>query len=304
MIEIPDVSVVIPLYNKEYTIERTIESILLQGISSVEIIVVDDGSTDASTARLERFSDKPILLIRQPNAGPGSARNTGARAARAPLIAFLDADDEWRPGFLETGMAALRDHPEAVAYACGYDAGSFSDVVSDKVSQLTKSAGLLFPPSADSDLQRLKDFLNGLHSSATIVRSNVFDQAGGYYDRDRCVWGEDSYLWAQVLFMGPIYWDPTPRLRYHVEDSSLGFAVKYRERARPLAISSSELTSSIPQAHRPAFRKLAKAIAIEDAEHLMRSGKLLESLAVQVRHRSLRPRTLLRGVLRYAGHGR
>lgn len=293
------ISIVIPLYNKQATIQRAIGSVIAQGIPEIEIIVVDDGSTDGSAEEVKAITDKRIRLIQQANAGPGRARNAGASHARADLLSFLDGDDEWQPGFLRAGLAALERHPEAVAYACSYDTGAFAHRVKDKVSLLTSSPELLPPPTAETDSSRMKIALDGLHSSSTIVRRSAFHKAGGFYDRDRCLWGEDSYLWVQILFMGPVYWDPTPRILFHVEDSDLGFAVKYRDRERPLATHGLEVMKTIAPEHRAAFFILAQRTAADDAIGLAESGQIIRCLGVRRKFRLLKPRTLLGDARRY-----
>lgn len=90
----PRISVIIPLYNKEKSIARTIESILKQTLQDFELVIVDDGSTDNSVDIVRGFNDDRIVLVQQKNAGPGAARNTGVRNAKADWIVFLDADDE------------------------------------------------------------------------------------------------------------------------------------------------------------------------------------------------------------------
>lgn len=280
----PSVSVVIPLYNKRRSIERAIRSVLAQNVSELEVIVVDDGSTDGSAELVTAIADARIHLIQQVNAGPGRARNVGASHAKAPLLSFLDADDEWKPDFLSAGLAALEQHPDAVAYACGFDAGDYADRVIDKVPLLTSSPALLPPPGVEVGHQWMKFALDGLHSSATIVRRSVFERAGGYFDRDRCLWGEDSYLWSQVLFMGPVFWDPVSRISYHIEDSDLGYAVTRRSRARPLAEEGHALVNAIAREHRPAFLVLAQRTALDDSLNLAESGHLLKSLILQNRY--------------------
>ncbi|HHQ41904.1 MAG TPA: glycosyltransferase family 2 protein, partial [Chromatiales bacterium] len=96
----PEISVVIPCYNAERFVGEAVESALGQRGVRHEVIVVDDGSTDGSSAVLERFR-RHIVLIRQENRGEGGARNRGIAAARGRYLAFLDADDWWDPSFLE-----------------------------------------------------------------------------------------------------------------------------------------------------------------------------------------------------------
>ena len=90
------ISVVIPLYNKEKQIKRTLQSVLTQTFQDFEIVIVNDGSTDNSTIEVEKIKDSRIRLIHQENAGVSAARNKGIEEAKYELIAFLDADDEWK----------------------------------------------------------------------------------------------------------------------------------------------------------------------------------------------------------------
>ena len=115
----PLVSIVMPLYNKAPYVLRSLESVGAQTVTDLEIIVVDDGSTDEGPDLVARSSDPKIRLVRQANAGPGAARNRGLMEAQAPYVAFLDADDCWLPQFLEQNLAFLESHPHAAAVSCG-----------------------------------------------------------------------------------------------------------------------------------------------------------------------------------------
>lgn len=114
------ISVVIPAYNREATIETAVRSVLQQTRPPLEVIVVDDGSVDATSARVEAIADLRVRLVRQPNGGISAARNTGIRESQGEWIAFQDSDDEWLPRKLERQLAALAaatDDP--VAVYCG-----------------------------------------------------------------------------------------------------------------------------------------------------------------------------------------
>ncbi|MDP8208206.1 MAG: glycosyltransferase family A protein [Candidatus Electryonea clarkiae] len=115
------ISVVIPLYNKEQYIARAIQSVLSQTYNDFELIVVDDGSTDASAKVVEEFNDPRQRLIRQPNAGECAARNRGIAESRTELIAFLDADDQWLPEHLIAIKCLSEKYPECGAFATAYD---------------------------------------------------------------------------------------------------------------------------------------------------------------------------------------
>ncbi len=101
------VSVVIPTYNRAGTIERTVNSVLAQTWEPIEVIVVDDGSTDHTADVLAGYGDK-IRVIHQKNRGPSAARNTGIRAATGEIISFLDSDDEWLPDKTERQVRLLQ----------------------------------------------------------------------------------------------------------------------------------------------------------------------------------------------------
>ena len=114
-----DVSVIIPVYNTEKNIEQCVRSVMNQTLESIEIICVDDGSTDGSRAILERLAkeDARIAVIAQENAGAGAARNRGLQLARGRYLSFLDADDFFEPDMLEAALAA--------ADSCGAEVAVF-----------------------------------------------------------------------------------------------------------------------------------------------------------------------------------
>ncbi|MGL6044061.1 MAG: glycosyltransferase family 2 protein, partial [Sandaracinobacteroides sp.] len=106
------VSVVIPAYNREATVGTAIRSVLWQTLSPVEVIVVDDGSTDGTAAAVQAIDDPRVRLVSQANGGISAARNRGIEAATQPWVAFQDSDDEWLPLKLEKQMASLALAPE------------------------------------------------------------------------------------------------------------------------------------------------------------------------------------------------
>jgi glycosyltransferase involved in cell wall biosynthesis len=107
------VSVVVPVYNGEACLAPALESVLAQSNPPVEIIVVDDGSTDTTAQTAERYA-KWITLIRQSNQGPSVARNSGIARAGGALVAFLDADDVWKADALKIHLEMLADDPAAI----------------------------------------------------------------------------------------------------------------------------------------------------------------------------------------------
>jgi glycosyltransferase involved in cell wall biosynthesis len=107
----PQISVIIPAYNADRFINRTIDSVLAQTYEDYELIVVDDGSTDNTGQAVKSYGSK-VQYIYQPNAGDGPARNTGINAATGKWLAFLDHDDEWLPEKLDAQMKLLSANPD------------------------------------------------------------------------------------------------------------------------------------------------------------------------------------------------
>lgn len=118
ILTMPIVTVVIPMYNVERFIERSIRSVLNQTFEQFEIICVDDGCTDGTLARLANFDDPRIRLVRQQNRGLSGARNTGINHARGRYVALLDADDFWGPDKLRLHVKHLNENPAVGVSYC------------------------------------------------------------------------------------------------------------------------------------------------------------------------------------------
>jgi glycosyltransferase involved in cell wall biosynthesis len=114
-------TVIIPLYNKENFIGKTLESVLHQTFHNFEVIIVNDSSTDKSLKKVQEFNDERIKIIEHPiNKGLSASRNTGIKNASADYIAFLDADDVWKPEFLQKIYELISSYPKAGLFATEY----------------------------------------------------------------------------------------------------------------------------------------------------------------------------------------
>jgi glycosyltransferase involved in cell wall biosynthesis len=115
-------SVIIPLFNKENYIENTLRSILNQTFTDYEVLIINDCSTDASVAKITPFLSEEIKLIQnESNKGLSATRNTGIKNANCDYVAFLDADDLWKPSFLETIKSLIDNYEEAALFATNYE---------------------------------------------------------------------------------------------------------------------------------------------------------------------------------------
>jgi Glycosyltransferases involved in cell wall biogenesis len=115
------ISIVIPLYNKEKQIQNTLKSVFNQTFQDFEIVIVNDGSTDHSVEVVKQINNSRIRLIEQTNQGVSAARNTGIKEAKYDYIALVDADDEWKPTYLETQLDLINSFPECSVFACAYE---------------------------------------------------------------------------------------------------------------------------------------------------------------------------------------
>lgn len=193
------VSVIIPLYNKEKHIRRALESVLSQTVQEFEIIVVNDGSTDKGSNIVLEFNDPRIHLINQPNKGVSAARNRGINEARYELVAFLDADDAWKPDFLETILRLKQKHPEAGLFATAYETSHM------KTGTVTISYRSV-PSEPWEGL--LPDFFESMlgqppvWTSAAALPKHVF-KASGYFKEGE-VLAEDVDMWCRAALKYPV----------------------------------------------------------------------------------------------------
>lgn len=147
----PHVSVIMPVYNTERYVSEAVESVLAQTDVSLELICIDDGSTDASRAYIERFGPRVELIESVHNEGIGAARNRGLAGAQGTYIAFMDADDVWLPGKLAAQCAHLDTHPEHdivfTHLSCFLSPDLSSEVRALRYCDPTPTPGVL-PPTA------------------------------------------------------------------------------------------------------------------------------------------------------------
>ena len=156
------VSVIIPVYNGERFLAEAVESVFAQTYRAVEIIVVDDGSTDGTASVAGRFGDR-ITFLRQDNAGVGPARNRGVRAASGAFIAFLDADDAWTRGKLALQVAALREDRAL-------------DLVFGRVCQVRDAEWVETLCAAHHPAATMA----GVNAGAMLIRREAFDRVGEF----------------------------------------------------------------------------------------------------------------------------
>lgn len=174
------ISVVIPAFNAAKDIARAIESCLKQTLPPIEILVVDDGSSDDTAAVVSAFAE-PVRLLRKENGGPASARNLGIGVARGDWIALLDADDEWHPEKLERQLAL--DTSERIGIIHGL-ANVSKPNIPDQVT---------FDALWDANL---------IVNSSVVIRKSTHQALGGFNEDRRLISVEDYNLWLRIAHAG------------------------------------------------------------------------------------------------------
>jgi glycosyltransferase involved in cell wall biosynthesis len=195
----PRVSAVIATYNRAHLVGNAIKSILGQTYENIEVIVVDDGSTDGTQDMLKRFGDQ-VRVIRQDNAGPGAARNRGIAAATGEIVAFLDSDDLWLPERIERQVALLQRAGESVP-CCVCDVEMrFTDR-----PRVTSFENFRLDPDRQvgiwSNVSEVLADRFVLFNQMAAVRHSALEKVGGFNENLRFL--EDYDLALRLSLLGP-----------------------------------------------------------------------------------------------------
>lgn len=240
----PKVSAVIPCYNHGRFLDQAVDSVLAQTFRDVEIIIVDDGSTDPSTVELlEDYPAERAKVLRTPNQKASAARNQGIRNARGEYILCLDADDWFAPAFLEKAVPILDDDPKAGAVTC-----------------YVEHFGRVRRKLDEKDGGGLKTFLirNACHAGC-LLRRRAWEEAGGF-NVEMVDGYEDWDFWISVTEKGYVVRSiPEHLFHYRVAGDSRNI---HADRKRP------ELVRQIVRNHLPSYRRyIREVVGAKEAEY-------------------------------------
>ena len=192
------ISVIIPLFNKEHFIKKTLLSVLNQTFSDFEVFLINDGCTDGSLDIVNSFDDERIKLYTTKNKGVSHARNYGVSKSTSDLIAFLDADDLWESNHLENLFSLYKSFPSCGLYATAYYKQFFN----------SRKMNAHFNGVSTDHFGVIDDYFSAstmdsiAWTSAVLIPKNTFREIGGFDEEMRS--GQDTDLWVRIALKEPV----------------------------------------------------------------------------------------------------
>jgi glycosyltransferase involved in cell wall biosynthesis len=240
----PQVSVILPVYNREHSVARAIRSVLAQTRLPFQLIVVDDGSTDGTREVLRGFGS-PIKVIEQPHSGAYAARNRGLREANGELIAFIDSDDVWLPDRLAVQMP-LMERPEVGLV--------FGDVVHVRPGRKRRrvTSFHVAPPRRGRVAAQFA-WCNFIPTPTVLVRKRCLDEAGGFSEEVQL--SCDYLMWFRIALRHELDFVDRVVAEYTVSADSMSADLGRSIEARILLFSA-ELARTSDRATRKILRRL------------------------------------------------
>jgi glycosyltransferase involved in cell wall biosynthesis len=212
VIKLPQISVIIPTYNRESFIARAIESVLTQTYKDYEIIVVDDGSTDKTKDKVSQYGDR-VRYMYQQNLGPSAGRNLGIRNAKGKYVAFCDSDDRFLPEKLEKQMDYILKHPDCPFLYTWYNQVNHNGEI-DQIRQ----------PTHCKNREHLQYGLFTrkftIRTSTVLVEKSCFDKAGLFNERFWYSQDWDMWLRLAAFYKGACLKEPLTEYWLHGENRS------------------------------------------------------------------------------------
>ncbi|MDJ0696185.1 glycosyltransferase [Mastigocoleus sp. MO_188.B34] len=212
------ISVVIPVYNGEQTIAETIKSVLNQNFKDIEVIVINDGSTDKTVDIVQNIFDSRLQIFSYDNSGLAATRNRGIKKARGKFISFIDADDLWTLDKLEDQYQVLKANPRAVL------AYSWTDYINDsgnfiKAGRRIKFTGWVY------ERMLMGNFLE--NGSNPLIRRQVFEEVG-HFDESLSA-AEDWDMWLRICANHEFVCVQKPQILYRISANSMSNNLKKQE---------------------------------------------------------------------------
>jgi GT2 family glycosyltransferase len=281
----PQVSVIIPLYNKEKYIARAINSVLNQTHKNFEVIIVDDGSTDQGPYIVSSIQDPRVTLLRQKNRGPGAARNLGIKMSRGHLVAFLDADDEWLPDYLNIAVDILEHREDLAAVSQGLRLiGAVNS--SPRIFRKMYFTDGVHEMNQASDPRLAARLLSFMSPCSTVIKKESVIVCGGFYEGSKCLYGEDEHLFLKILLNYKIFILLSQKAIYYLEASDLTQRHRGPHPVEPFLLSPSAIEMGCPVEKKALLKKILAIRALRTADiyaihgHRQMSKQLIHTFAI------------------------
>ena len=211
--DMPYISIIIPLYNKEDFIIKTLDSVLAQTFKDFEIIIINDGSTDKSEEKIFKIQDPRIYYYKKENGGVSDARNFGIEKSKSNYIAFLDADDYWYPDYLQEMYKNINTFPDIKIFSVAIEIETANRVLKPSYS-IKKTADCEIVNYFVASCKRTV-----LFPSSSVFHKSVFKEIGAFDTNMKS--GEDTDLWIRAGLVYPILFSWKILVRYVHDAKSL-----------------------------------------------------------------------------------
>lgn len=286
------ISVVIPLYNKEQNIASTLQTVLKQTYQDFEIVIVNDGSTDHSVEEVAKVLDLRIHLIHQSNAGVSAARNRGIEEAKGEFVAFLDADDVWKPDYLKTQYELTLKYPGCSVFASNYDFKDTQEKVTPTIIRKLSFKGV------DGILSNYFEVASCSHpplwTSAVMIKKSAIQSIGGFPIGIKS--GEDLLTWARLACKYSIAYTKISQAIYNLGEgyNKKNLPPRRQDKGDPVGKSLVELYKKYPKtrgmkAYISHWHKMRASVAIRYDERKETNYEVLQSLRYNIRNTKVMP---------------
>jgi len=278
----PLLSVVIPTYNRADYIAETIESVLQQTYDNIEVIVIDDGSTD-NTAQLVKPFGRKVRYVRQENAERGASRNHGLRLASGDYIAFLDSDDLWLPDKAADGIGFLEANP-AVGLLC---TDAFEIDGEGKERRVLRARG--YSGQVTGKLLQNNFVIMPTH----LARRSVVRHIGGFREERELSGSEDWEMWVRLSLVAEFAYIPEVTAKYRVHTANTMSSAAGMQRSMGIAAQLFRESEELARLHGRSLKKMDSNVALVNAINYCSQKDRKASIELLAQAFSSNPRTAL-----------
>lgn len=270
-----NITVVIPLYNKQESIVKAITSILNQTYHNYKIIIINDGSTDNSFELARSIVDDRISVISQKNSGESAARNKGIELAETEWIALLDADDEYKPEFLSEMVKLMVEYPNADLIGAGYDIIKIDGIRQEATTMYASYKGYI-----ENYYEMLCSGFP-FNSSSVVLKKSKLIEIGGFPIGVRN--GGDISTWIKMFEVAKIYYTNKSLSIYHLDSENKVSYYNWEIEYFPIAqLRRLRELKKIKKEYRLAVNELISKYNVKTAKALFLAGRPIDGIKILI----------------------